>query len=146
MLITIEQINETELSEDFKNACSAAEKELAEIVEKDTRPYVPYKTGTFMSKTTVSGNVVTYNGPQVGYLWYGNRMVNAATGKGPRYIKDVGWRWPKGAKLRPTSDPLHYTKTPHKLAGAKWVERAEKDHSDEWVKKMEEVIDGNLSK
>ena len=38
-------------------------------------------------------------------------MVNAATGKGPACIPNVGYRYPRGAQLKATSRPLTYTKT-----------------------------------
>lgn len=34
------------------------------------------------------------------YLYFGNKMVDADTGKGPALIKDVGYRYRKGATLK----------------------------------------------
>nr|DAP83374.1 MAG TPA: Minor capsid protein [Caudoviricetes sp.] len=34
------------------------------------------------------------------YLYFGNKMVDSETGKGPALIEDVGYRFRKGAKLK----------------------------------------------
>lgn len=34
------------------------------------------------------------------YLYYGNKMVDADTGKGPAFIENVGYRFRQGAKLK----------------------------------------------
>lgn len=34
------------------------------------------------------------------YLYFGNKMVDAETGKGPALIEDVGYRYRKGATLK----------------------------------------------
>ena len=47
-------------------------------------------------------------------------MVNAKTGKGPALIPGVGYRYPKGAILRPTKRTLQYTHTKNPDAGPEW--------------------------
>ena len=88
-------------------------------------PYMPMETGMFATKLTAvtSSTTITAHGPYARYLYYGNRMVNSKTGKGPRYIPGVGYRWPRGATLVPTSDPLNYTTAFHPLAGPFWDKR-----------------------
>ena len=86
--------------------------------------YMPMETGMLTKATVIqSDTMIVTDTPYAQYVYYGNRMVNAATGKGPRWIPGVGWRWPRGAKLVPTSDPLHYTTTFHPLAGPFWDKR-----------------------
>ena len=103
--------------------------------------YMPMETGA-LSKTTViqSDTLIVSDTPYSQYVYYGNRMVNAATGKGPRWIPGVGWRWPKGAKLVPTSEPLHYTTTFHPLAGPYWDRRLAQAEGDVIARELERYI------
>ena len=87
--------------------------------------YMPMETGMFATKQTQvsSATQITTRAPQAYYLYYGKRMVNSKTFKGPMYIPGVGYRWPRGATLVPTDTPLNYTTTFHPLAGPFWDER-----------------------
>ena len=87
--------------------------------------YMPMLTGMFATKqTTVTSNTtITTRADQAYYLYFGKRMVDSKTGRGPFYINGVGWRYRRGATLVATEEPLHYTTTFHPLAGAFWDER-----------------------
>ena len=100
--------------------------------------YMPHVTGALETKQKyiASPTSIEVVGPQVKYLYFGKRMVNAKTGKGPGYIKDVGYRYRKGTKLVPTGEPLNYTKTFNPRAGPFWDRRmmaAEKEEIGEEV-------------
>ena len=100
--------------------------------------YMPHVTGALETKQKyiASPTSIEVVGPQVKYLYFGKRMVNAKTGKGPAYIKDVGYRYRKGTKLVPTNEPLNYTKTFNPHAGPFWDRRmmaAEKEEIGEEV-------------
>lgn len=105
-------------------------------------PYMPMETGMFSTKLTAvtSTTTITSHGPYAQFLYYGNRMVNAKTGKGPRYIPGVGYRWPRGATLVPTSDPLNYTTTFHPLAGPFWDKRMMAADSDMIAQELKDYI------
>ena len=107
------------------NAQGSAQLFHTQNVLRHMLPYMPMETGMFATKLTAvtSRTTITAHGPYARYLYYGNRMVNSKTGKGPAYIPGVGYRWPKGATLVPTSQPLNYTKTFHPLAGPFWDRR-----------------------
>lgn len=109
-----------------------AERALAWQIMKDTRRFVPADTLSLNNRTYVRGNCIVYPAPYARYLYYGKRMVNAATGKGPRYIPEVGWRWPKGATLRPTNEPLHISTAVHKDATSHWMEVSKARNMDTW--------------
>ena len=113
---------------------SKLETAMAYQVMKDTRPFVPADTMSLNNRTYVRGNYIVYPGPYARYLYYGKRMVNAKTGKGPRYIPEVGWRWPKGATLRPTEQDLHISTAVHKDATSHWIEAAKKRCMKTWLK------------
>lgn len=103
-----------------------------ETILRHMARYMPYLTGTLSSKQTFIANPheIHVISPAAKYLYYGKRMVNAKSGKGPRFIKGVGYRWPKGATLKETEEPLNYTTTHNQLAGPYWDKRmmaAEKD-------------------
>lgn len=102
---------------------------LAKAIRKDSEKYVPMKSGALRQSATIIGTTINYYGPYARYVWEGKRMVNAATGKGPRYIPTVGYRWPKGARLIPTGQPLHY----HTAGtGDHWIEIARRHHMKKW--------------
>lgn len=104
--------------------------------------YMPMETGMFSTKQTrvSSPTMITTNAPQAYYLYYGNRMVNSKTGKGPAYIPGVGYRWPRGATLVPTTDPLNYTTTFHPLAGPFWDKRMVSAEGDVIAKELKDYI------
>ncbi len=75
--------------------------------------YMPRLTGTLISKKKriSSPTTIEVAARQAQYLYYGVKMVNAKTGKGPAHIPGVGYRYPEGAILRATNIPLKYTKS-----------------------------------
>ena len=107
--------------------------------------YMPMVTGT-LTKTMViqSSTKIVVDAPQAKYLYYGNRMVNSKTGKGPRWIPGVGYRWPKGATLRPTTTPLNYTTTFHPLAGPYWDRRLLENEKDQIIAELKAYIGSRL--
>lgn len=110
------------------------EKAITWQILKDTARFVPAMTLSLSNRAFVKGNSIVYPGPYARYLYYGRRMVNAATGRGPRWIRDVGWRWPKGAKLRPTDEPLHISTAVHKDATSNWMEASKARNMKTWEK------------
>lgn len=108
------------------------EKKMAWQIMKDTRPFVPAKTMSLNQRTYVRGSTIVYPGPYARYLYYGVRMVNAKTGKGPMKIPEVGYRWPKGAVLRPTNTPLHISTAVHKDATSHWMEASKARNMERW--------------
>lgn len=121
-----------------------AEHIVARQAKADTSPYVPFLTGSLDIRTRVVGNTIIYPGPYARYLYYGVKMVDAATGKGPMHFigKDMNEyiRFRKGATLKPTDEPLKYTTQHHKLAGPAWFERSKAENKDKWLKLAEEVV------
>lgn len=105
---------------------------LANEIMKDSSPYVPALTGSLDRSAYTVGNKIIYPGPYARYLWYGKRMVNAKTGKGPRYIPNVGYRWPKGAVLVPTGTDLVFTHGMHQNAQSHWIEGAKAQKMQKW--------------
>ena len=121
---------------------NAAETILAVQIMKDTRPFVPALTGSQVQRTHIDGgNTIVYEGPYARYLYYGVKMVDSITGRGPFYIEDVGFRYRRGATLIPTSIPLNYTKTMHPLAGPKWFERSKAANLEKWVRVARKAIE-----
>ena len=109
------------------------ENALAWQIHKDTVPFVPALTGSFSNRSHVIGNRIIYPGPYAGYLWRGVAMVNSKTGKGPRYIPEVGWRWPRGAILKPTSRPLKFNTSMHAEAQSHWMDASRARNMKRWA-------------
>ena len=143
MIIDFEKMVSPAIERKLKYLSDKGAEILAWQILKDSQPYTPALTGSLQNRSTVQGNVIIYPGPYARYLWFGKRMVNSKTGKGPRWIPNVGYRWPKGAVLRPTSDPLHYTTGMHPYARDHWVEAAASDKAnlEKWSKIIAELIE-----
>ena len=125
---------------EFHKACKQAETALAVQVLKDTRPFVPALTGAFSNLARVDKNEVIYTGDQVRYLYEGKVMVDAATGKGPMNIPDVGLRWHKGATLMPTAKDLVFTTDMHPKAQAHWMEASYEQNAEKWAAVGEKAV------
>ena len=126
MVITITIPNQEELSKKLGvNKTGIAQLFHTTNVFRHMLPYMPMLTGMFATKQTrvVGTTKIVTRADQAYYLYFGRRMVNAKTGKGPMYIEGVGYRWRRGSVLVPTSQPLHYTTTFHPLAGPYWDRR-----------------------
>ena len=110
------------------------EKAMAWQIMKDTRRFVPALTESLANGTYVRGSFIVYPAPYANYLYRGVRMVNSKTGKGPRYIPEVGYRWPKGAVLRPTNEPLNISTAVHPDATSHWMDVSKRRNMKTWEK------------
>lgn len=108
------------------------EKALVWQIMKDTRPFVPALTMSLNNRTYIQGNSIIYPAPYARYLYYGVKMVDAATGRPAFYIEGVGFRFHKGAKLRPTGIPLNISTAVHKDATPRWIEASKKRNMKKW--------------
>lgn len=117
---------------------------------EDMKPYMPFLTGTFQNLVGLrnaslagTGQVCVYAGPSGRYLYYGKKMKNAATGKGPRVIPigggEVIFRWPYGSTLVATGEPLHYSSP---TAQPEWDEVAKTYHLKEWQEGVSKILNG----
>ena len=125
------------LSTSLARDADKAERTVTIQAAKDTEPYVPMLTGSLKNRAVVQGNLIIYPGPYARYLYYGKKMVDARTGKGPmHFIGQNGnevIRFHKGAKLRPTGEDLTYTKTAHPNAQAHWFEASKAQNLEKWL-------------
>ena len=117
---------------EFKAACAAAEAVVATQALKDTTPYVPALTGAFSNLASVDGNEIVYTGDQAAYLYAGKVMVDEM-GRHAVYIKDVGWRHRKGAKLHAIDKDLVFTTDMHPKAQAHWMEASYEENAEKWA-------------
>lgn len=117
---------------EFKASCTAAEAVVATQALKDTTPYVPALTGAFSNLARVDGNEIVYTGDQAAYLYAGKVMVDEM-GRHAVYIKDVGWRHRKGAKLHAIDKDLVFTTDMHPKAQAHWMEASYEENAEKWA-------------
>lgn len=110
------------------------ERALAWQILKDTVPFVPALTGSFSIRSHVIGNRIVYPGPYARYLWHGKVMVNAATGKGPMNIPEIGYRWPRGAILKPTGRDLKFNTSMHAKAQSHWMDASKAQNMARWAR------------
>ncbi len=110
------------------------ERKMARQIMEDTRTFVPADTLSLDSRTHIIGNNIVYPGPYARYLYYGNRMVDSVTGRGPMYIPNVGWRWHKGATLVATNTPLNISTAVHPDATSHWMDASKARNMEQWKK------------
>lgn len=122
------------LDQKLKTEANRAEKILAAQAMKDTEKYVPALTGSLSMRTHLDGSTIVYPGPYARYLYYGKRMVDSKTGKGPFFIPGVGYRFRKGATLQPTNDDLHFNRSMHPQATSHWFEVSKANNLEKWVR------------
>lgn len=129
--------------EKFKKAAKQAEKVLAVQILKDTDPFVPAQTGVFSKLAYTYDNNIVYQGDQARYLYEGKVMVDEQN-RHAVYIKDVGWRHRKGAKLHAIDKDLVFTTDMHPEAQAHWMEASEDKNAEKWARVAEKAIDKYL--
>ena len=112
----------------------------------DCRAIMPLDTGSLQSRSYVSkdNKSVVFPGPYARYLYHGNKMVNAKTGKGPALIRDkngniVGYRYRKDTKLK-VKQPIEKLKFTRPEAREKWFEEAKREHLKDWQTLVSKTI------
>lgn len=106
--------------------------------------YMPYRTGATIKLTQaqspISVDAINTFVPYARYLHEGKVMVNAATGKGPAYIPNVGYRYRKGTILKATDRPLTYTTTKNPNAGPYWGRRLMAEEGDAMLQDLKNYV------
>ena len=134
------------ISDILKSRQERAEKIIATQVMKDTEKYVPALTGSLSARTHMKGHQIVYPGPYARYLYYGKRMVDSQTGRGPFYIPEVGFRYHRGAVLVPTNEDLKFTKQMHPLATSHWFEVSKAANLEKWIRVAGKAMENAKSK
>lgn len=125
--------------EDMPQAFRAAELVLAVQIWKDTRPFVPALTMSLNNRSRAVGDHIIYPGPYARYLYNGKVMVDSATGRGP-FPTHNGPRFRRGAVLKATDRPLHYTKSVHPEATSHWMEVSEIKNKAKWARVARKAV------
>ena len=88
------------------------------------KKYMPFLSGVTYKITVAQTDIrkpeIITDVPYGKYLFYGKKMVNAKTGRGPALIPGVGYRYPRGAVLKATEKDLEYTRSKNPMAGPRW--------------------------
>ena len=132
--------------EEVSDRLARAYDALHEMAADDMLPFMPSRTGAFRQRTRAanqamigSGQIYAGVGPMGQYLYRNRAMVDAATGKGPRFIPGVGPRFEKGASLTATGRPLRYSDAG---ARAAWFEYAKARRIRRWIDGVQAILDG----
>lgn len=141
--------------------CREAETWLAEEILKDTDKFVPALTKSqanrahpdikrMVDRTHIEGSTVIYPGPYARYLYYGKKMVDRKTGKGPMRFADKNGiemiRFHKGAKLVPTNENLKFNKSVNPKAQSHWFEASKALNAERWVASAAKIVRDELDK
>lgn len=60
--------------------CRSAERKAAVQAEKDTRPFVPKRTGSLVNRAEVLNNLIIYHGPYARTMYFGRQLIEPKTG------------------------------------------------------------------
>lgn len=111
--------------------CTKAEHILALQVQKDTKPFVPFLTGSLDERTKVEGNTIIYPAPYARFLYYGKVMIDP----------DTGSTWaPKGWKKVVTDRNLVFTTDFHPQAQSHWFEASKAQNKEKWLRVAEKAV------
>lgn len=105
---------------------------LANEIMRYADDYAPFDTGSLKNTAFVGamGDEIIYPMPYAGYLYNGYLMVDPITKKGSFYDPKTNRHWSRpNTQKELTNTPLHFKGEPKR--GAKWVERAFEDHTEE---------------
>ena len=109
--------------------CRETEHVLAVQAEKDTRPFVPRRTGGLVTRTEVEGNRITYRGPGVRALYFGRKVVDPDMKIVGFPIGNGEFRSRKGVKkVRSATKKYTYTS-----GGAFWFAESKKANIGKWA-------------
>ena len=123
------------LQEKIAQACSKAEHALADQVQKDTSPFVPFLTGTLDQRTQVVGDSIIYPGPYARFLYYGKVMIDPETGS--TYA-------PKGGTKVLTDKNLVFNTSGHSQAQSHWFEASKAENLDKWIRVADKAVKNGL--
>lgn len=95
---------------------------LTNTINKRMTDYMPFRTGYLATKAKFvkSTTEIEVLAPYARVMYYGKKMVNAATGKGPALIPGVGYRYRKGTVLKVTDQPMDFDTTKNPKVGPLW--------------------------
>lgn len=107
--------------------CSAAERAVAIQAERDTRPYVPRKTGKLVTSAKVLGKIVVYPGPYAGVLYRGHLVVDPKTRAAGFPIGNGEFRSRKNAKKVLSARKMHF-----QHGTAEWFAESKRANIGKW--------------
>lgn len=95
---------------------------LTNTINKRMTAYMPFRTGYLATKAKFvkSKTEIEVLAPYARVMYYGKKMVNAATGKGPALIPGVGYRYRRGTVLKVTDQKMDFDTTKNPKAGPLW--------------------------
>jgi len=132
MTFTVHTNLNVTLAEQLAQATTKAEHAMAVQAEKDTRPYVPMRTGSLNTRTKVEGNTIIYPGPYARFLYYGKVMIYPPTGSTFA---------PAGERKVVTDRNLVFTKDFHPDAQAFWFEASKAQNMDKWQRVAQKAVE-----
>ena len=121
-----------EMAAKIHATCTKAEHDVALLMQKDTSPFVPFRTGVLDKTTRVVGNAVIYWQPYARFLYYGKVMIYAPTGS--TYA-------PENENKVVTDRDLVFTKDFHPQAQAFWCEASKAQNLDKWQKAAQKAVE-----
>lgn len=109
------------------------------LLAKMCDPYVPMDDeGVLSQSVEVTPESVRYTQPYARYQYYGE-----VYGPNIPIIENgvvVGWFSPPGKPKHPTGRPINYSKEKHPLATSKWNEAMMRDHREEFVEQVRNIL------
>lgn len=120
------------LCEALDEATHKAQHMVAEQAEKDTQPFVPWRTGSLANRSQAIDNMIVYPGPYARYLYYGKLMVDPDTGS--------AWASKGATKVLTDRNLVFSQPAGHRQAQSHWFEASKAQNLEKWVKLAAEAV------
>lgn len=114
--------------------CRRAEHVVALQAERDTRLFVPRKTGKLVNSVRVVGKYIVWDQPYARALYIGRVVVDPKTKAGGFLTKD-GWKSRRGVKKVRSDRPYTFA-----TGGPEWFARSKERNVEAWVRLAQKEV------
>jgi len=120
--------------------CSKAEHSIALQAERDTRQFIPKRSGKMMNTAKVSGKYIIWDTPYARNMYWGKVMVDPKTHAGG-FLTKYGWKSRRGVKKIKSQRQYKY------VNGTKrWFDKAKSANIGNWMRlALREVTNGKIT-
>lgn len=115
--------------------CRRAEHSAAVQAEKDTRPFVPKRSGALVNHAEVLHNLIIYPGPYARMMYFGRQLVEPKTGASGFPVGGGEFRSHRGAVKVLSKKKLSYAN-----GQAYWFAASKRKNIGKWLRTAEREV------
>lgn len=116
---------------------------MANMIAKDTEPFVPARNKVLAKSSGAVENMIIYPGPYARYLYHGKVMVFEE----PPYLRTINGKQVLshyGQRKVKTEKPLDIKTDVHEDATDHWLEASKAKNLDKWIREAGELVKDEL--